>query len=167
MESTPSRSPWTVAVCLATVITGATACAHRSDEAGDLPGWLDGLDADLGPGASGDGVRAVQAYLVRHGYLSGGDFGDRVTGWRPVVEQYPTIGVYDGATTEAVRRLQDSLGIPDTGVVDAAMRQVLRSPRCSVPELRFAISCCQGGMVPRAMCRAGNSLLATSTPRSS
>jgi peptidoglycan hydrolase-like protein with peptidoglycan-binding domain len=95
---------------------------------------LRSLQSDVGPGASGDDVRAIQAYLSETGYFPNERLAARYPMWRPLVPQRPTAGVYDDTTTEAVRRFQQSFAVSQTGKVDADTRRMMRLARCGVPE---------------------------------
>lgn len=95
---------------------------------------LNGLNTDLGPGDSGDSVLAVQEYLEKFGYLPNAELGHAYPAWRPLVNQAINRGVFDDATQAAVRILQVNSGLADTGLVDAATRDVLRAGRCAEPD---------------------------------
>ncbi|HMJ14316.1 MAG TPA: matrixin family metalloprotease, partial [Polyangiaceae bacterium] len=45
-----------------------------------------------------------------------------------------TRGVFDDVTRDAVLHLQAQLGVPGTGIVDSATREVLKQPRCGHPD---------------------------------
>lgn len=113
-----------------------SACAGQEGQhfETDLSEQLQALDADLGSGSTGAGVRAVQRYLAEYGFLPNADLQADRPAWRPLVGREPVAGSYDDATADAVRQLQLSLNLPQTGVVDAATRRALSAPRCGVPE---------------------------------
>lgn len=145
MASVDSMSPrprlLLVKVVFLVSAAATTAACVQSDELGqELPSdeplgpRLDALERDLLPGATGDDVEAVQDYLASYGYLPNDALAEEYPAWRPLVSESPSVGVFDDATAEAVRHLQRMTAIPVTGIVDADTRQILRSPRCGVPE---------------------------------
>jgi peptidoglycan hydrolase-like protein with peptidoglycan-binding domain len=94
---------------------------------------LQKLNSDLRIGASGDDVRTVHRYFQRYGYFPSSNLTSEYPGWAPVVAQDPAFDdVFDERTQEAVLKLQYQFGIEQTGVVDAATRDALRSKRESV-----------------------------------
>jgi peptidoglycan hydrolase-like protein with peptidoglycan-binding domain len=91
--------------------------------------------AALGLGATGEDVRAVNEYLRQHGYFPNDEVGRRYPSWRPIVSQGPArTNVYDEQTQAAVRALQANMGLPVTGIVDAATKATLAQGRCGVPD---------------------------------
>jgi peptidoglycan hydrolase-like protein with peptidoglycan-binding domain len=111
--------------------------APTEDTAGDATRELQTLDRDLALDSSGTDVAAVHRYLHRYGYFANDELTLQFPAWRAIVDDAPSdTFVYDDKTAEAVRELQRRAGIPDTGVVDAATRDVLRMPRCSFPDSR-------------------------------
>ncbi len=128
----------------------ASLCASLTLSCGgttDADGWtapasdstareqLSALNRDLSLGARGADVHAVQTYLAHYGYFPNVELARRFPTWRPVLARSPErLGAYDQTTADAVRGLQSRNGLPATGVVDAATRALLRTPRCEHPE---------------------------------
>jgi hypothetical protein len=101
----------------------------------DVYGNLQTLDHDLDLGSTGDEVMAVHAYLTQFGYFPNTALADEFPRWRPIVTQRPSsILGYDERTQAAVKQLQVNTGLPVTGVVDKATREMMRQPRCGVPD---------------------------------
>lgn len=97
---------------------------------------LDGATSepeDIGPGATGERVTHIQEYLSRYGYLPNEELG-KDPRWHPVVDKAPAPGVFDEATTDALREFQARSGLPDTGIYDEATRALMARRRCGVPE---------------------------------
>lgn len=93
------------------------------------------LDRDLVPSAHGTDVLALHDYLAHYGYLPNDELPKKYPEWKPSVAATPEDPMtFDDTTTEAVRALQRSLGLAETGVLDAATRVLVKQPRCSVPE---------------------------------
>ena len=92
-------------------------------------------DGDLTVGSRGESVQAAHDYLARFGYLPNPELARTYPSWRPLVAQGPADrAVFDAHSAEAVRALQAFFGIPVTGIVDAATRELMHTPRCGVPE---------------------------------
>lgn len=62
----------------------------------------------LGVGATGDAVKSVQNFL------------NRISDNYPYIGKLPVTGYYGAMTTEAVKRFQQTFGLPVTGMVDLA-----------------------------------------------
>lgn len=92
------------------------------------------LSSDLAVGSTGKDVEAVQQYLRSSGYFPNDSLAREYSRWRPIVETEPASGVFDESTLQAVRAFQRHSGVPETGVIDAATRVVMKSHRCGVPE---------------------------------
>jgi peptidoglycan hydrolase-like protein with peptidoglycan-binding domain len=86
-------------------------------------------------GDRGDMVRAINGYFKQYGYFPNEETARAFPSWRPLVAQGSAdLAVFDEQTAEAVRVLQARSNLPVTGVVDAATRDLLVTPRCGVPE---------------------------------
>jgi peptidoglycan hydrolase-like protein with peptidoglycan-binding domain len=92
------------------------------------------LDVDLARGASGADVVALQDYLGQYGYFPNPTLARQYPAWRPATKQLPTRGLFDADTETAVRALQKSSGLPETGVADDATRALVKDTRCGVPD---------------------------------
>lgn len=88
-----------------TVVTQVATATHPARAATT---WSPGWSATLLPGSSGPAVRSAQLRLIALGYWVGS-----------------TDGRYGQQTTQAVLALQKTVGLPRTGVLDAAARGVL------------------------------------------
>ena len=130
MTKTIVGSSHSALVLLLAAVTTAAGC----DPSEEPPLLGSALDRDLGPGASGPDVRAVQQYLVRYGYFPNDELARQYPQWAPVVGQSPTDGAYDRATELAVRAYQRMGGLEQTGVVDRATRELMQQPRCGMPD---------------------------------
>ena len=86
-------------------------------------------------GDYGPEVSAVHDYLLAYGYLPNRELGERFPGWRPVVSTSPAQpDLFDETIETAVRSLQTMAGLEPTGMVDAALQDVMAQPRCGVPD---------------------------------
>lgn len=93
------------------------------------------LDHDLSVGDQGDEVRAVHQYLTTYGYFANADLARRYPAWRPAIDRVPIdLATFDLTTADAIRALQTKFNLPVTGVVDSATRELMKLPRCGVPE---------------------------------
>ena len=93
------------------------------------------LDHDLALGSTGDDVAAVHSYLWRYGYFPNEALMQRYPAWRPLVTEAPASpSIFDQRTALAVEKFQANYGIPVTGIVDAKTREIMRTPRCGIPE---------------------------------
>jgi peptidoglycan hydrolase-like protein with peptidoglycan-binding domain len=122
---------------LSGLMAALSACGQETSPAGPdhAPNSrLAALDHDLAPGSRGEDVVAVQEYLTRYGYFPSDELARLHPRWRPLVEQAPPAAVYEARTERALRFLQKNNGLPETGVVDRATREVLRQPRCGYPD---------------------------------
>jgi peptidoglycan hydrolase-like protein with peptidoglycan-binding domain len=89
--------------------------------------------AGLEVGAQGDDVERLQRYLAQFGYLESpalDQFGVRAA--RMASASRP--GSFDEQTAEALRRFQEFVGLPPTGVLDAATLERMAYPRCGFPD---------------------------------
>lgn len=94
-----------------------------------------GLSSDLGIGSSGPEVRAAHDYLMRFGYFPNDELAKGYPRWRPMVDQAPARpDVFDQHFAEAVSAYQDMYHLPQTGIVDAATRTAMQTPRCGYPD---------------------------------
>jgi peptidoglycan hydrolase-like protein with peptidoglycan-binding domain len=141
--STPSRPRPSLhlRVLGAALAAAAAASCGPAPEAGPAAhggaGHDDGVahaGADLAPGARGEQVAALQDHLARRGYLPNAELARDYPGWRPVVADAPTRGVYDATTERAVRAFQRARQLPETGVADAATRAFFGRGHCGVPD---------------------------------
>jgi peptidoglycan hydrolase-like protein with peptidoglycan-binding domain len=89
----------------------------------------------LSQGDQGEEIERLQAYLEKFGYLQS-----------PVLETFgiramravpPTArrGMFDTATTEALRLFQEFNHLPVTRVLDEATRDLMNRPRCGFPDI--------------------------------
>jgi hypothetical protein len=134
MNRKPTKQLWgrkrvylLAGLALLAPITGSSCEAPDADQPSSPTG-------DLGPGATGAAVRAVQDLLGRLGYLPDGRLAEQDPSWRPIVAEAPSPGIYDAPTEAAVRAYQRMGHLLETGVVDAATRALMRQPRCGVPD---------------------------------
>jgi Matrixin/Putative peptidoglycan binding domain/Clostridial hydrophobic W len=74
---------------------------------------------DIERDSRGEDVLKVQQYLARYGYLQAGHEPSRL----------------DEPTSDALRRFQDRMGLPPSGVVDPETATILEAPRCGVPDI--------------------------------
>ncbi|MEM8620136.1 MAG: peptidoglycan-binding protein [Actinomycetota bacterium] len=86
---------------------------------GDVP-----LYRELGEGAAGDDVLLLEQNLAALGY----HFADVDDDGDPVDEEFLVDGVFDTATTDAVVRWQEDLGVEATGIVGPGAVVVLGGP---------------------------------------
>lgn len=117
---------------------------NRTDRGGPV---IDLDSLGLEPGASGDGVRSVQRYLRRFGYLGEGQGAEGGQGMEmdadaigidlALLDDRPEAheGDFDDATEEALKRFQQMAGIPVTGTVDEATLARMQQKRCGVPDV--------------------------------
>jgi hypothetical protein len=110
-----------------------------------------GVNAPLGTSekATGKGVKAIQEYLTRFGYLAepheAGAIGNgsvQIIDPRPHAEP----GEFDAATTEALREFQRMSNLPETGEFDEATRDMTAMPRCGNTDVRSFVA--TGGRWP-------------------
>ena len=74
----------------------------------------------LSRGEEDPGFKVVQDFLERFGYLRGGTFGE---------------SQLDEPTAEALARYQEYNGLPATGRLNAATRELMTTHRCGMPDL--------------------------------
>jgi hypothetical protein len=80
-------------------------------------------------------VRAVHAYLNQFGYFPNEQLAAAFPMWRPIVAKSPAqADLFDSATEQALRAFQRGGGLPETGTVDSATRDLLLEPRCGFPD---------------------------------
>ena len=70
-------------------------------------------------GESADGLKYVQRFLTRYGYLDDGTF---------------TRGRVDDSTSTALTKYQEFFGLEITGDFDEETRQLMMQPRCGMPD---------------------------------
>lgn len=143
---------WLLASCA--LLTSCSRAASRDvvdrDHDGFAPSMsIQSLEQDLAPGATGEPVRAVQAYLAKYGYLVNPQLAKLYPSWAPVVREKPKPGHFAEVTTDAVRALQRDLGQPQTGTVDAALREQMKRARCSLPAGLTALRVGAGEKMPK------------------
>src|SRR3712207_2051390 len=94
------------------------------------------MSADKGPdrwavglseGATGKGVVALQKFLRRYGYIPPHEAPEV----RGLTAQE---GLFDAATTSAIRDYQNLHRLPATGILDEATAAMMSRPRCGVPD---------------------------------
>jgi peptidoglycan hydrolase-like protein with peptidoglycan-binding domain len=119
---------------LAVLGAGGIGLGCGGDDVGD-PAVVADKAAPLQLGARGERVRALHEYLTRYGYFPNDQLQKKYPAWRPLTRQAPKdLSVYDEKTVEAVRHLQEQMGLSTTGVVDAETSAAITRPRCSVPD---------------------------------
>lgn len=123
-------------IALASLAAIMGACSAEAPTQGTNPG-VDIVQSDLQLGATGEEVRAVNDYLTKYGYFPNEELAHSYPWWRPLITEPPAqADVFDEHTAEGVRQLQARTALPVTGIVDAATRDLLKAPRCGVPEGR-------------------------------
>ncbi len=132
-------------VVFAFVGLGLTACGAQSpDQDGESSAAtplgeftaLANSDRVLEPGLAGEDVRGANRYFFEYGYLPNADLAQRFPQWRSPVSSAPeSEDVFDEASAAATRAFQRNVALPETGVVDAATRAMMLTPRCGVPEI--------------------------------
>ncbi len=104
------------------------------------------MKAGLAQGASGAGVKELQEYLQRYGYLQPATEASskEVFGCAddiPGVETVSAEGKFDEVTMDALRHFQAFNHLPETGQLDEATVALMGRPRCGCPDLaEFATS---------------------------
>jgi hypothetical protein len=122
-----------LALALSACAEGATDAGHA--DPAPLAQRLLELDEDLSTGAHNEDVRTLHEYLSSFGYLPNAELAGEYPAFRPLVAKAPQASdVFDAQTELAVRALQRHGGLAQTGVVDAATRELLRRGRCAIPE---------------------------------
>ncbi|HXI56220.1 MAG TPA: peptidoglycan-binding protein [Polyangia bacterium] len=122
---------------LFSTVLGLGACEGTPTDSGSgtEPPAVDSINQDLRVGSSGQQVRALHGYLTRYGYFPNDVLAQKYPAWRPIVSEAPKDAArFDEHTQVAVRKLQKNYGLPETGVVDQATRDSLKSPRCGTPD---------------------------------
>ena len=90
---------------------------------------------ELGEGARGEAVRAVNTYLTQFGYFPNADLEQRYPSWRPLVSKGPADPMFfDPQTAAGVLAFQAHAGLPKTGVLDEATKTMMITPRCGDPD---------------------------------
>jgi peptidoglycan hydrolase-like protein with peptidoglycan-binding domain len=128
-----------IGMLVATAVVGCGAAPNESgSESPTLAPSLDrlqSLDYDLAPGATGEDVRVLHAYLAQYGYFPNPALAQAFPAWRPIVAEGPAdAAVYDEHTAAAIRHLQGTARLDVNGIVDDRTRAILRTARCGIPE---------------------------------
>jgi hypothetical protein len=119
----------------ALLLIGGACEGPTADPSNASMGAAGDSSASLTVGARGEAVRQLHDYLTRFGYFPNADLARRYPAWRPLVPVAPAKqDVFDASTADAVSRLQALGGIPVSGQLDGATRDLMRMPRCGVPE---------------------------------
>lgn len=116
---------WTAFLAFAALAACAGDAASEHENAGDGSELL---------APTQEQVAAAQDYLKRYGYFPNPELARDFPGWRPVVEVAPSAGLYDEATSRAVRELQRRYGLGESGRLDAETVELMQSARCGVPD---------------------------------
>lgn len=127
---------WTVTALFVAVALACDAKEAQRDalDNGQILGSTQGaLELGLALGATGESVNELQDYLARYGYLANASLSLRYPEWRPVTGADQP-GTFGPATESALRAMQRRAGARASGGVDAATFDLLRAPRCAVPE---------------------------------
>lgn len=99
------------------------------------------VDGALGLGASGPAVAAAQDYLRAHGYFPNDKLAAQYPSWRPVVSEEPSRrDLLDAKMQLALSKLQVNMGLPATGTLTAETLDIMKQPRCGVPDTDRAAS---------------------------
>jgi peptidoglycan hydrolase-like protein with peptidoglycan-binding domain len=127
------RSNWRIA---ALTLGGATfAFLAAGCDPPAAPVQIGTIDHDLGRGATGPEVAALNDYLKTYGYYPNEDLQAQYPAWRPIVASAPgDWNVFDANVERAVTAYQKNMGLKQTGVFDAGTRTVAALPRCGVPD---------------------------------
>jgi peptidoglycan hydrolase-like protein with peptidoglycan-binding domain len=126
------RETWARVLPMLAVALGPMAFSGCAPEPGGAP---EGANADLGPGARGAEVAAVNQYLTKFGYFPNPQLAHDYPAWRPIVPVGPSRpGVYDEHTAAAVNAFQHRGRLPETGIIDAATRALMSQGRCERPD---------------------------------
>jgi hypothetical protein len=123
-------------IALSATLAVATAGACGTDgERAPLSDRVQHLQVDLAMGSQGDDVRTLHDYLTLFGYYPNPTLSQKYPRWRPIVDRSPSIAdAFDDDTETAVRQLQLNASLPQTGLVDQATRDLMRTRRCGVPD---------------------------------
>jgi hypothetical protein len=115
---------------------GGSSCdVSASDASTPLSERIATLESELGVGSSGEDVRTVHEYLTEFGYFPSQALLAQYPTWRPVVSMAPErVDVFDETSEHAVKELQRRAGLEVTGTVNEATRNLMRSPRCGMPD---------------------------------
>ncbi|MDJ0357614.1 matrixin family metalloprotease [Paenarthrobacter sp. PH39-S1] len=86
-------------------------------------------------GDAGPDVQRTYNYLEKFGYLPNAQLAQRYPSWQPGVAQAPTDPTrFDSRLEEAIRLFQRTYGLAETGQVDQPTRELMKQPRCGVPD---------------------------------
>ena len=89
----------------------------------------------FGIGAQGAKVREVYDYLRRFGYFQNEELVEHYPNWKPAVDTDPADPeIFDDALEMGVKLLQKANGLPETGIVDAELRALMKLSRCEFPD---------------------------------
>ncbi len=93
-------------------------------------------DGTLALGSRGEEVRSVYEYLKRYGYFENEQLRKKYPDFVPIVAEAPADqSVFDQHLLEGVLAYQRLSGLDRTGVIDAATRTLMATPRCSHPDV--------------------------------
>lgn len=92
-------------------------------------------DQELAPGAHGEAVQRLSAYLTRYGYFPNDKLAARYPGFEPLVNSAPPDSAsYDATLAEGVREFQRIHGVEATGVADAKTLALMEDRDCDWPD---------------------------------
>lgn len=116
----------------------ASACSGGGDLTqlnGIDPAFDEAAQAELALGAEGPEVASASKFFSNRGYFENEQLRAEYPSWRPVIGAPPAAPHVFGPELEAaVKAFQQSSGLEVTGVIDAATRAEMLTPRCGVPD---------------------------------
>jgi peptidoglycan hydrolase-like protein with peptidoglycan-binding domain len=123
-----------VAMLMAVPACGAAVEPDSTDEFSSAPRTGESA-SDLTVGSKGEAVRALHHYLTTYGYFPNPELAAEYPRWQAIVPDGPRDpSVFDEQTALAVSAYQRNMALEVTGVVDAATRKMIATPRCGYPD---------------------------------